>query len=169
MVYIKYIIIGSVFISCILIGQLLSKKYINRLSELENMKSALNILETKIKFTYEPIPQIFKEISNMMNVNTNRIFHQAYEKMQIMPASTAWEHSVKHIECNLNKEDKNAISSLGKLLGQTDIEGQISQIKITQTFLDKQINEAILEKNKNQKLYSKLGVTIGIAIAIILA
>ena len=27
------------------------------------MKTALNIFETKVKLTYEPIPQIFKEIS----------------------------------------------------------------------------------------------------------
>ena len=50
----------------------------------------------------------------------------------------------------------------------TDIEGQISQIKVTESFLEKQIKQAQEEKNKNERLYKKLGTTIGLAIVIIL-
>ena len=67
------------------------------------------------------------------------------------------------------KQDKNVLKSLSKLLGQTDIEGQTSQIEITQKFLETQIKQAEEEKRKNEKLYSKLGTTIGLAIVIILA
>lgn len=52
--------------------------------------------------------------------------------------------------------------------GATDAKGQISQIEITENLLDKQIKEAEEEKNKNVKLYKKLGITIGLAIVIIL-
>ena len=38
----------------------------------------------------------------------------------------------------------------------------------TEEFLEKQIKEAEEEKNKNEKLYSRLGTTIGLAIVIIL-
>ena len=61
------------------------------------------------------------------------------------------------------------MKTLSKLLGQTDSEGQISQIEITQNFLNTQIKDAEEEKRKNEKLYSKLGTTIGLAIVIILA
>ena len=53
-------------------------------------------------------------------------------------------------------------------MGITDIEGQISQIDITQNFLDTQIRQAQEEKEKNQKLYQKLGTTIGLVIVILL-
>ena len=53
--------------------------------------------------------------------------------------------------------------------GATDIQGQISQIEVTETFLDEQIRQAQEEKNKNEKLYKKLGMSIGMAIVIILA
>ena len=43
-----------------------------------------------------------------------------------------------------------------------------SQIEVTETFLEKQIREAEKEKQKNEKLYKKLGATIGLAIVIIL-
>lgn len=52
--------------------------------------------------------------------------------------------------------------------GATDIDGQLSQIKITESFLEEQIRQAQQEKNQNEKLYQKLGMTIGLAIVIIL-
>lgn len=50
----------------------------------------------------------------------------------------------------------------------TDAEGQLSQIEITEGFLEEQIRQAQEEKNKNEKLYKKLGITIGLAIVIVL-
>ena len=46
--------IGIIFCSC-KIGILISKKYIYRLDELEEMKNNLQIIENKIKYTYEPL------------------------------------------------------------------------------------------------------------------
>ena len=83
-------------------------------------------------------------------------------------ANIAWEKSVDECVTNLNKEDKQVLKTLSKLLGQTDSEGQISQIEITQNFIDAQIKNAQEEKQKNEKLYSRLGTTIGLAIVIIL-
>ena len=57
---------------------------------------------------------------------------------------------------------------LSKLLGQTDVNGQISQIEITENFLETQIKQAQEEKQKNEKLYIRLGTTIGLVIVIIL-
>ena len=133
------------------------------------MKNSLNILKTKIKFTYEPIPDIFEEISKNTNKNIGNIFLLAKEKMEKMPASKAWEIAVEKIECNLKKEDKKTIKLLSKLLGRTDIEGQISQIEITEEFLNTQIKEAEEEKLKNEKLYTRLGTVMGLTIVIILA
>ena len=39
---------------------------------------------------------------------------------------------------------------------------------MTENFLDEQIRQAQEEKNKNEKLYKKLGMSIGMAIVIIL-
>ena len=88
--------------------------------------------------------------------------------MQNMSAGEAWENAVQKSDTNLTKEDIQVLLMLSKMLGQTDVEGQISQIEVTETFLEKQIAEAVEEKNKNEKLYRKLGTTIGLAIVIIL-
>ena len=52
---IKYFMLILVFISSSLIGRLISKKYIDRVEELKEIKNALNIFKSKIKFTYEPL------------------------------------------------------------------------------------------------------------------
>ncbi len=166
---IKYFILFLILVSSTLIGKFLSKKYVYRLDELEDIKNALNILKTKIKFTYEPIPEVFEEISENVDKNVGNIFTLAKEKMKDETASNAWELAVDKTECNLKKEDKKIIKNLSKLLGQTDVEGQISQIEITEEFLEGQIKEAEEEKRKNEKLYTRLGTVLGLTIVIILA
>ena len=127
-----------------------------------------NIFKSKIRFTYEPIPEIFKEIASNAKENIGQIFEEARKNMQNFSAGEAWEKAVQTSETNLTKEDLHVLLMLSKMLGQTDVEGQISQIEITENFLEKQIKEAQQEKNKNEKLYRKLGTTIGLAIVIIL-
>ena len=168
MMLIKYFILFLILVFSTLIGKFLSKKYVYRLEELDDIKNALNILKTKIKFTYEPIPEIFEEISNNVNKNVGRIFSLAKEEMRDKIASEAWENAVEKVECNLKKEDKKVIKTLSKLLGQTDVEGQISQIEITEEFLEEQIKEAKEERIKNEKLYTRLGTVIGLTIVTIL-
>ncbi len=165
---IKYFILFLILVLSTLIGKFLSKKYVYRLDELEDIKNALNILKTKIKFTYEPIPEVFEEISENVNKNVGNIFILAKEEMKENSASEAWELAVEKTECNLKKDDKKIIKTLSKLLGQTDVEGQISQIEITEEFLEDQIKEAGEEKRKNEKLYTRLGTIAGLVIVIIL-
>ena len=164
----KYFMLFLILTGCSLIGRYLSKKYVARVYELEEMKNALNMFKTKIKFTYEPIPVIFEDIAQNIHINVGQIFTLAKEKMKNNTANIAWEEAIEESENNLTKEDKYVLKTLSKLLGQTDLEGQISQIEITQKFLETQLKEAEEQKEKNEKLYSKLGTTIGLAIVIIL-
>lgn len=166
---IKYTILFFILLASTLIGRFLSKKYVYRLEELEEMKNALNILKTKIKFTYEPIPEVFEEIAKNTNKNISKIFGLAKEKMQEESASSAWEKSIDEVVCNMKDEDKKILKTLSKLLGQTDTEGQISQIEITENFLEGQIKEAIILRQKNEKLYTRLGTIMGLTIVIVLA
>ena len=51
--------------------------------------------------------------------------------MKELSAGEAWEKAVQTSETNLNDEDIHVLLMLSKMLGQTDVEGQISQIEIT--------------------------------------
>lgn len=168
MIIIKYIVILCVFIISLCIGNLISKRYTLRLSELRDIKNALNIIENKIKFTHEPLADIFMETSRMVSKNISEIFIQASNNMRDENAEKAWNKSIQNSRNNLSLEDIESLMSFGKMLGKTDKDGQISRLELTKTFIEMQIEKAKLEEQKNAKLYKTLGVVIGLAFVIIL-
>lgn len=168
MLGLKIIIYAGIFLSSSSIGILISKKYEERVKELKEFKNALNMFKTKIKFTYEPIPEIFEQISKQIQTNTGRIFKLASCNMEVVTAGEAWNMAVDTNMLSINEEDRNILKNLSKLLGQTDLEGQISQIELTSNFLDEQIEKAEKEKLKSEKMYRTLGMVIGLGIVIIL-
>lgn len=168
MLGIRILIYSSIFLVCSAIGLLKSQKYVYRVDELKEFRNALNMFKTKVRFTYEPIPEIFNQIAINVNPSIGSIFKIASYNMQFFPAGDAWNKAIDVDLLNINTEDKKALKNLSKLLGATDIEGQLSQIEITSNFLDEQIKKAEEEKQKNESMYRKLGMVIGLGIVIIL-
>ncbi len=167
---IKYIGLALILGACSYIGYLISKKYANREKELKEMKSALNIFITKIKYTYEPIPKIFEEISQKIkdNRNVSNIFKVASRNMAECEAGEAWNRSLENVNTNMKSEDINVLKGLSKLLGKVDADGQVREIELVDNFLNKQIEDAEKERAKNERMYRTLGISIGIAITVIL-
>lgn len=165
---IKYIILFVILGISSYIGILLSKKYVNREMELKEFKNAISILGTQIKFTYEPLPTLFKQIGEITKGNVGEMFTNAYINMDKYSAGDAWKKSVEDSNNNLNNEDKDIIKKLGNLLGQVDVEGQLKEIALEDEFIKNQIEKAEQERKKNEKLYRTLGATIGLTIFIVL-
>ena len=151
MIVIKSLILLAIFGSSTALGILLANKYKDRVSDLKQMRSALNILKTKIAYTYEPLPQIFLEIHEKFANNIGEIFKISSAKMKEKSAGIAWNEAVFEVKTNMNKEDLKTIASLSKLLGKTDIHGQMSEIELLEKFIDEQIENAEGEQKKNEK------------------
>ena len=165
---IKYMLLFTIFSLSTAIGFVISKMYENRVIELKEFKNILNIIKTKIKFTYEPLAEIFKQISKDNSNNIEKIFGQMANQLNYNQVKDVWNDCIQSADISINQEDKDIIKKLGKLLGQTDVEGQVGEIEVTQNFLDMQIEKAEEEKKKNQKMYKTLGITIGLVFVIIL-
>ena len=165
---IKYILLIAIFGLSTAIGLAISKTYENRVIELKEFKNILNIMKTKIKFTYEPLAEIFKQISNNNETNVEKIFGQMANQISYYQTREVWENCIQDADISINQEDKDILKKLGKLLGQTDVEGQVSEIEVIENFLNMQIEKAEEEKKKNQKMYKTLGVTIGLIFVIVL-
>lgn len=165
----KNLILLTIIGICTQIGIMKSKTYKYRVEQLQEIKNMLNIFKTKIKFTYEPIPEIFESIANSTDdKKISEIFRKSSEDMKYMPAGKAFEKNIDNTETYFIEEDKKVIKTLSKLLGKTDIEGQIGDIELTDKYIDEQIIKAKENKSKNEKLYKSMGLIIGITIAIIL-
>lgn len=159
-----------IFLASSKIGHIIANKYKNRLDELKEIKNALNMLKTKMRYTYEPIPDIFEEISKNTKENVSNIFEIAVKNMnnKKLNAGQAWRESIISSKTDLNEEDKQVLINMEKLLGKTDLEGQVGEIEMVSNFLDIQIEKAEKEKDKNEKLYKTLGNIIGVTIVILL-
>lgn len=116
---IKYIMLFFLFISSTILGKMLSQKYVERVKELEDIKNALNIFKTKIKFTYSPISEIFEEISlNSSTKNVSSLFLESKENMKELSASDSWLEALEEISKNMNLQDEDIqkLKTLSKLL-----------------------------------------------------
>lgn len=113
---IKFILLGLVFLGSMLVGKMAAQKYRYRVLQLEDMRNALTILKTKIKYTYEPIPEIFQEISKHMSPNMASVFRKTNDLLEAESIGVAWERAIDETDLNLNGEDKQAIKTLSKLL-----------------------------------------------------
>lgn len=165
---IKLMLLATVFIISVLIGLSISKKYSIRVSELYEIQRALNIFEEKIKYTYEPIPDVFEEISTKCIESIASIFKNASKQMKLIPAGEAWENALDNSITKLNKDDIDTLKGMAKMLGRTDLDGQVNEIRLTQKFITTKIKEAEIQKNKNEKLYKTLGIMFGLTIVIVL-
>ena len=169
MILIKAIILLLIFGTTSLLGIQIANKYKNRTKDLINIRNILNIMEAKIKYTYEPLPQIFEEISKQFSESSvSKIFELAKEKMKTLAPGSAWHYAIENSKTYMIDEDLNILKSFEKLLGKTDIEGQINEIELMKKFIDIQIVKAEEEQNKNEKLCKNLGIYLGLALVIIL-
>ena len=76
MFYIKCFTILAIIVICTVLGNRKANNFKARELELKNMQNALQIFISKIEFTYEPITEIFNEISKMVYLERNNIFKQ---------------------------------------------------------------------------------------------
>ena len=166
--FIKTILLFFIFFGSASIGIMLSNRYKNRTNELYEIKKGLNYFKSKIEYTYEPLKEIFLDISNNLNYNIGNIFKIASLNMEKMSAEYAWRNSIELSENCLNKNDLEIIKSFGKTLGQTDIQGQLNKTNLTLELIERQIEDATKEQNKNEKLYKTLGFITGMGLVIIL-
>ena len=170
---IKIISLLLIFVLSSFAGILISNKYNMRVKEIEDMISALDLLETRVKYTYDTIADSFDFIAENMKTKAYRIFMIASSMLlnnTNISAGDIFRNVVddESIFLSINKEDKEILKGLGTSLGQMDLEGQIKNIVLVKQLLEKQLNDAVEEKSKNFKLTRNMGVFVGLIILIIL-
>ncbi len=160
MIVVKGILIILIIVTSDLIGNMKAKTFSKRYFSLKKFKSGLGVFKSKLEFTYEPISEIFEDISKLVYENEENIFQRYVQ-------NNDWNLAVDGEKDFLN-DDKEVAKGLGKMLGKLDKSGQLNEINLVDEFLDKQIEQSFEEKQKNEKLYKILGRSAGIAIAIVL-
>lgn len=156
-----------------MIGFVYSINLSKRPLELIALCGMMEMLETQLKYFSSILSDAFEDVSKAADRTVSIFFSDAayiMKKDGNIPAAVAWRESVeKNVKItSLNNEDMNVLISFGKSLGNTDIEGQIKNIKFTVEQLKIQWTKAEDNRKKNEMLYKNLGFLGGLAIVIIL-
>jgi stage III sporulation protein AB len=146
-----------------MLGFLISKKYSNRVSQLRDLITALEIFETRINYTYDSIPDCFKFIGTHLDSEVYRIFLKTCEtlgKNKNITAGNCFSEVIdeEKMFLALNNNDVDIIKGLSVSLGQMDLENQSKNIRLIMHCLNGQLDYAIIDKNKNFKLYRNMGI-----------
>ncbi|MDP4093543.1 MAG: stage III sporulation protein SpoIIIAB [Bacillota bacterium] len=158
--------------SC-LMGYAFARDCARRPKELRLLQVLLQMLENEISFLSNLLTDSMDKISYGHNGGVYDIFRGAannLRKDEGHNAFEAWEMSVKNniYKTGLNKEDEEILLSFGKMLGSSDVEGQLKNIKLTVNQLKVQEKKAEEARQKNEKMYKSLGFLGGLAVVIIL-
>ena len=122
-------------------------------------------LTVQIRYTNAKIGDILKSaaentayqnlsfVTDCLSLNENEDFHRV------------WSEGVEK-QLFLNQRDKELLFSLGEHLGETDSEGQLSFLEITEAMLSEQREEARAERGAKGRMYRSVGLLCGLAMGI---
>jgi stage III sporulation protein AB len=168
-------ILGSLIVvaGCSLLGYVFSRDCVRRPQQLRELQNLLQIFENHITYLSMPLIEAFTLVGQAGGTEAAILFKLAAEKLSqksCFSASEAWEAAVKEGRKHtaLNHEDESILLIFGRMLGSSDLEGQLKNIELAKTQLKMQEQKAEDNRKKNEKMYKGLGVLGGLAIVIIL-
>ena len=168
-------LIGSLMIigASSFIGYALAKDLKTRQQELRQFQGQISMLENEIRYMSNPLADAFEKIAEGKSGSSSVIFLKAAEIMKNEAGSSApdaWKRAVEACisHTSLNKEDEKIIKSFANMLGGSDTEGQLKNIRNFTGMLENQQKNADEKYKSTAPVYRKLGVLFGIAIVILL-
>lgn len=162
-----------VILSCTFLGFVLSTDCRRRPQQLRELQSLLQMFENQISYLSDVIAEAFERISKVGSSETCIFFSSTVEILReerSVSASQAWEQAVRQNirKTSLNREDEELLVNFGKILGSSDLEGQVKNIKLTLEQLKLQEGKAEDSRKRNENMYRSLGILGGIAVVIVL-
>lgn len=166
-------VLGSalILISSTLIGLLMAGKYKTRVKQLKQIQNHFQMIETEIFYTATPIIEVIEKISRQSKQPFSNIYGEIVKNLKKKEGKSLgiiWENAFERQKSYTQfvKEDLEVIYFFGNLLGTSDRQSQIKNVKLVQNQLKKL--EEYAEKNwiKNEKLFRNLGILSGISIII---
>ncbi|MBR2279801.1 MAG: stage III sporulation protein AB [Ruminococcus sp.] len=135
----------------------------NRFEFLSAFKDFLSTLETNMRYNCSDIFTIVKnsapDMLRNVFINDENPDFQRYWKSCISSVPKRYA---------LKKEDYNLFYEFGRILGTTDIDGQLNHIKLYRELLNNNIDNSLKELKQKSKLSKLLGLFAGLSLALIL-
>lgn len=166
-------ILGAILIFLVssMLGFLYSNRLKMRVDELGKIIYWSEYMSNQIRFNSLPLKDLFQQMALMKEFQLLYFVKKSDESMQkniMFPE--AFENALdksKNI-MNLEKEDYDCLINIKNDLGSTDIDGQVKILELFKTNITYQYEKAKINYEKTGQMYKKIGMLVGVALAIML-
>lgn len=139
-----------------LVGFSYSSKLYNRKKILESFELEFKNIKTVIRYSSKELYKIFE----------NSFIDYQFNDEE--PFSVQWEEMLESYSKTLTYSDIEILSNFGRTLGTSDLAGELNNIDMYLALLYSQISQAKQNIDTKSSVYKTLGLTLGLAVAIIL-
>ncbi len=166
--------IGALLLICTTtwIGFDMSNRLGERTKQIRQFILSLQMLEAEIVYSQLTLQDIFRTVCNKTNYPINQFYGQMTDKLSdvVTDFLEVWDEALhKLIKISaLKKNEQEIIKQFGRSLGQHSSIQQQKHITLAIHHLEQELDEAIEQRGKYEKMMRSLGILIGIFIVLIL-
>lgn len=137
-----------------------------RVVNLKKINYMIDEITTMIRFKSSTVYEISEILKSSGRFSD---FEFLYKIDKEVPFQQSWYNSVlSYSPCGMKKSDVELLADIGRKLGTSDLEGQLSTLALQQAELTSYISSAEKDYLQKVKLYRSLGVLTGAFISVML-
>lgn len=137
--------------------------------ELRQLLSALDLLESELRYRLSPLPDLCYFVSRSINGSIGKLFRTLQEELdqQIAPDAGCCMNVVVS-GTNLTSDTIRLLKDLGRTLGRFDLNGQVKGIESVRNETLLTLDKLTKDQDARLRSYQTLGLCAGAALAILL-
>ncbi len=162
------------FVAAAATGMMKASEIRRRRQLLEEFRDLIAHIATEISYFKEPLPQIFARLTSGDNRETSVLLRSVITSYRDGSAALSlqqmWDQGIDLVyeKSPLTAEDISVMKKCGQFLGQSDFRGQQDHFRLLDGQLVRQLSEAEDAIRTKGRMYSRLGVSVGLVIVIAL-
>ncbi|HHY47695.1 MAG TPA: stage III sporulation protein AB [Firmicutes bacterium] len=154
-------------------GWMISGTFARRPFELQEMRRALEILETEMLYSASLLPSAMEKAGDLAGPPVARIFREAARLIRSGEGLTvreAWTYSIESAYrlTSLTPQDRQILLELGDCLGSSSRDDQERHLRRIQDYLATHEARARAEMDSYCRMWQYLGLSAGLILAILL-
>lgn len=161
----NFVFSAAAVMLCTAAGMYLSKRLKEREGQLCAALLFVKELTVQIRYTNSKICDILKEASSNAAYRKLGFITDCASKSENGDFHGIWSEGVKN-QPFLNQRDKELLLALGERLGETDTDGQLAFLEMTEAMLAAQREDAREDYVKKSRMYRSVGLLCGLALGI---
>ena len=140
-----------------------------KVSELHQLLSALDLLESELRYRLTPLPDLCCLVASSLSGNIGKVFRALHEELeqQIAPDAGCCMNVAVSV-ANLSVISIQLLKDLGRTLGRFDLEGQVQGIEAVRKETLSALEQLVKDQDARLRSYQTLGLCAGAALAILL-